>query len=388
MRLVVRMLIVSLLATATSLQAITYIVPSDRDLVKRAEAIVIATAVESHSELRDGGRLVTVATLQVERVLKGSVGGETVQLAELGGAVGNRVTMIPGSPRYEDGKRYLVFLRTNNFGEWMTFGFGLGKFEFTSDLRGRELLTRGGTDEEIFGLDESDGSPHIEQLCDGPAFLSFVESRTGAEAPSSEAYSVKRSDVVFATFPEFRPRATRFVPIALSTRPDYLLAGNFRWSSPTAAFLYCCSAQTGGTSLDGPSASSGAMAAWNSVSGTGIHYTLTGPESNQNQVPNGLSGGADGKNDIIFNDRHGIIGNSGAVAVGGISHFSGTYNNLGDNITYNNTDEVDVETGNNLPGFVDQSLYTQLLTHELGHTLGFRHADGTSNPRLLAVVGG
>src|SRR5882757_4795009 len=129
MRIPIRLLIASCLATATSLQAITYIVPADRDLVKRAEAIVIATAVESHSELRDGGRLVTVATLRVERTLKGSV-ADSVQLVELGGAVDGRMTFIPGSPRYEDGQRYLVFLRTNPLGEWMTFGFGLGKFEF------------------------------------------------------------------------------------------------------------------------------------------------------------------------------------------------------------------------------------------------------------------
>src|SRR4051794_21490580 len=153
MRINVRLSIVLSLAIATSLQAITYIVPNDRDLVKRAEAIVIATAVESHAELRDGGRIVTVATLNVERVLKGSIDSESIQLAELGGAVGNRVTLIPGSPRYDSGKRYLVFLRTNNFGEWMTYGFALGKFEFVSDLRDRELLIRRTTDEAIFGLD-------------------------------------------------------------------------------------------------------------------------------------------------------------------------------------------------------------------------------------------
>src|ERR1700686_1712920 len=102
MRIVVRTSIVLSLAVTTSLHAITYIVPNDRDLVKRAEAIVIATAVESHAELRDDQRIVTVATLRVERILKGSV-GESVQLVELGGSVGNRVTFIPGSPRYEDG---------------------------------------------------------------------------------------------------------------------------------------------------------------------------------------------------------------------------------------------------------------------------------------------
>jgi hypothetical protein len=373
------MMIVLLLALATSLYAITYIVPNDRDLVKRAEAIVIATAVESHAEIRDDQRIVTVATLRVERVLKGSV-GESVQLVELGGSVGNRVTFIPGSPRYEGGKRYLVFLRTNNLGEWMTYGFGLGKFEFTQDLRGRELLTRGSTDEKIFGLDENDGSLHVEKLRGGPEFLTFVETRTRSDSPASETYFVNPSDVVFATFPEFRPRVSRFVPIAQSTRPDYLLAGNFRWQAPSAGFLYCCGAQTGGTGLDGPSASSGGMAAWNSLAGAGINYTLTGPEPNQSQVPNGLGGAPDGKNDIIFNDRHGIIGGSGAVAVGGISDTNGTYSNLGDGFTYNRTSEVDIETGNNLPSFIDQSLYIQLLTHEMGHTLGFRHADGTSSP--------
>src|SRR6476619_3624584 len=101
MRIPVRLLIVFFLAAATSLQAITYIVPNDRDLVKRAEAIVIATAVESHSELRDGGRIVTVATLKVESVVKGKFDGDFVQLAELGGSVHGRVTFIPGSPRYE-----------------------------------------------------------------------------------------------------------------------------------------------------------------------------------------------------------------------------------------------------------------------------------------------
>jgi hypothetical protein len=379
LRIIVRLLIVSLLAAAPSLQAITYIVPNDRDLVKRAEAIVIATAAESHSELRDGGRLVTVATLRVERVLKGSV-ADSVQLVELGGAVDGRITFIPGSPRYEDGQRYLVFLRTNPAGEWSTFGFGLGKFEFVSDLHGRELVTRGGVDDKIFGLDESDGSLHVEQLRAAPEFLSFVVNRIAAEGPASETYFVNPSDVVFATFPEFRPHASAFIPHAESTRPDYLLAGNFRWQTPSASFFHCCNAQTGGTSLDGPSASSAAMSVWNGVSGAGVSYSLTGLDPASPAVPNGLGGGPDGKNDIIFNDRHGIIGGSGAVAVGGISSTNGTYNTLGDGITYNRTSEVDVETGNNLPSFVDQSLYTQLLTHELGHTLGFRHADGTSNP--------
>jgi hypothetical protein len=375
MRILVRLLIVTFVAAATSLQAITYIVPTDRDLVKRAEAIVIATAVESHAEIRDGGRIVTVATLQVDRLMKGNVGSGTVQLAELGGTVGGRATLIPGSPRYETGKRYLVFLRTNNFGEWMTYGFALGKFEFVSDLRGRELLIRRSADEEIFGLDESDGSLHIEQLRAAPEFVSFVQNRVASDAPAREDYFVKPSGVIFATFPEFR--LTAFVPRILATATDYLFdCGGHpcKWPSPTAPFYHCCSAQTGGTNLDGPSGVAAAMAAWNSVSGAGIHYTLTGSDPSPSPVPNGLSGAPDGKNDILFNNPHGIVTGS-AVAIGGISNATGPSGG------FFNTSEVDVETGSssNIPSFVDQALYTQLLTHELGHTLGFRHADGTAS---------
>ncbi|HSY52673.1 MAG TPA: hypothetical protein VLC46_27990 [Thermoanaerobaculia bacterium] len=378
MRIIVRMLIVSLLAAATSLRAITYIVPNDRDLVKRAEAIVIAAAVESHSEMRSGDRLVTVATLQVERVLKGSVGGETVQLVELGGAVGKRVSLIPGSPRYEDGKRYLVFLRTNNLGEWMTYGFALGKFEFVSDLQNRELVTRGDSEERIFGLDEADGSLHVEHLRGAPEFLSFVESRVASEAPAREDYFVDQSDVIFASFPEFQPHTTAFVAHAESTRYDYMLdcggGTPCRWQNGgSASFVYCCSAQTGGTGLDGPSGVSGGMAAWNAA-GAGVAYSLTGQDLS---ATGGLST-PDGKNGILFNDPQNIIP-PGAVAVGGISNASGQYT-LGDGLTYFSTKEVDVVTGKNVPSFVGQSLYIQLLTHELGHTLGFHHADGTSNP--------
>ncbi|HEX9459992.1 MAG TPA: hypothetical protein VGA84_12645 [Thermoanaerobaculia bacterium] len=376
MRIVVRTLIVLSLAVATSLHAITYIVPNDRDLVKRAEAIVIATAVESHAELRDGQRIVTVAALQVERVLKGSV-GQTVQLVELGGAIGGRVKLIPGSPRYENGKRYLVFLRTNSLGEWMTYGFALGKFEFISDLKDRELVTRGGSDEQIFGLDEADGSLHVEHLRGAPAFLSFVQSRVASDSPASEDYFVSQTDVIFASFPEFQPHTNTLIPRIETTRPDYMLdcgGAPCRWPSPTASFVHCCSAQTGGTGLNGPSGAASAMAAWNAA-GAGVGYSLTGQDLGATA---GLSG-PDSRNGILFNDPQNMIP-AGAVAVGGITDTFPGPTPLGDGFSYFSTKEVDVVTGKNLPSFVGQSLYIQLLTHELGHTLGYRHADGTSSP--------
>ena len=384
MRIVVRLFIVSFLAAATSLQAITYIVPNDRDLVKRAEAIIVATAVESHPELRGSGRIVTVATLNVERVIKGSIDGESVQLVELGGAVGNRVTFIPGSPRYESGQRYLAFLRRNGFGEWTTYGFGLGQFAFVSDLQGRELLRRSDADEKIFGVDEKDGSPHIEGLRSAEEFVSYVATTATSAAPPSETYFVDRSHGFFGSFPEFVPHVSAFIPRALATRPDYLMAGNYRWLSPGASFVHCCAAQSGGTGLDGPSAASAAMAIWNSA-GAGITYSLSGQDLSANA---GFTD-VDHKNGVLFNDPHSEVC-CGAVAVGGISDLQPSPNSsytLPDGQTYGSTREVDVVVGNNLASFIDQNTFTLLLTHELGHTLGFRHSDGTSDPLSPLAAG-
>lgn len=381
MRILIRLSIVFCLAAATSLQAITYIVPTDRDLVKRAEAIVIATAVESHSELRDGGRLVTVATLQVDRVIKGNVTGNSVELVEMGGAVGDRVMIIPGSPRYEPGTRYLVFLRTNQFGERVTYGFGLGKFEFTSDIAGRTLLSRG-TEKEIFGFEESDWSAHVERLRAATEFINFVETVTKSDGPARMDYFLDRSSVVLRTFPEFLPRATAFTPIAESTRPDYMLAGNYRWQTPTATFVYCCSPNFE-PGFNGPTDVSSAMGNWNGA-GAGVNYSLGAVDDTANK---GFTA-SDCKNAILFNDPNNEI--TGAAAIGGISTTgtictpppgqpSGPFSySLPDGNTYSKTLEVDVVVGKSIS--TNEATFIGVLTHELGHTLGFRHADGTSDP--------
>ena len=265
------LLAVSLIVFASSSFAITYLVPSDRDLVQRADAIVVATALASHAEINAGGIVNTIARLSVERLIKGDV-ADSIDVVEWGGSVGNVATMIPGSPRYEDGRRYLIFLRKTASGEWRTFGFGLGKFAFDTDLRGRALLLRGRTDDEILGVDEKGWRPHAEPLRDANAFLSFVEAvaRDGT-APARETYILDRADVVLMHFPPFKPRVD-FQVQPTATRPDYLFSGNFRWQTPSATFVYCCGAmpQPG---FDAPGAAGSALSNWNGA-GAGINYSL------------------------------------------------------------------------------------------------------------------
>ena len=64
---------VLLLLLASTAQAATFLVPSDRELVAASKAIVVATAGESHSRWAPGGWIETVTELRVEEAIKGSI---------------------------------------------------------------------------------------------------------------------------------------------------------------------------------------------------------------------------------------------------------------------------------------------------------------------------
>jgi hypothetical protein len=364
---------------AANALAVVYIVPPDRELARRAEAIVIAAAGESHAELTARGVVVTVTALSAEDVLKGSV-ASSFRLVEPGGVLSERSTFIPGSPRFEQGKRYLLFLRHNTDGEWETWGFQLGQFELGMDLRGRQLAARAG--EHVFGLNEADGSPYTDHYLDLPTFLHYVQG-TSADAN----YVVDPKEVILGTFPE-RARPTAFVPAPNFTRPDYLFAGNYRWQNGgTATWGYCCPGNYptsfGSNPINASGAASSAVTNWN-LPTTTVRYSMSGETPGKNT---GLCNGVDcpdGANTILFNDPNNQLPGGGVVAIGGISNASGTYS-LSDG-TFNNTTEADVVVGKNanIPTFVDQRLFVALLTHEIGHTLGFRHSDGTSDPNSPA----
>src|SRR4051794_16435922 len=171
--------LLAVLTLATSAHAATYLVPSDRALVTASKAIVVATAGTSQGRWAPGGWIETVTELRVEEAIKGPVtAGETIRVTELGGIAGDIGYAVAGSPRYEKGERVLLFLETNERGEWVAKNMAVGKFDRAQDLRGRRLLVR----DAIDGW-ETDGAAHREPSRLEDAFVKFVrETAAGRDA--------------------------------------------------------------------------------------------------------------------------------------------------------------------------------------------------------------
>jgi hypothetical protein len=152
------------------------------------------------------------------------------------------------------------------------------------------------------------------------------------------------------------------------------LNGNLRWNNgATATFGYCC-APAFQPGFDGPAAATSAASMWNS---TGvIHYSIGGATT----ATKGLAG-ADGANTIVFNDPNNDLANfgSGVLAVGAVTNSGGAYSLGGQNFIATTEVEIVVAKSTVFPSGVSQSRFAAIVAHEMGHTLGFRHADGTGD---------
>jgi hypothetical protein len=123
-------------ASATVFQPVT-----DRQLVDRSDAVVIATVRDAASHLRTDGYVVTDYRFDVEQTLKGAATG-TITVSEIGGVSGSRFTFISDSASYTPGERVMVFLKKRSDGTYFTTSMAMGKFSFTRTARGETVVTR------------------------------------------------------------------------------------------------------------------------------------------------------------------------------------------------------------------------------------------------------
>lgn len=342
-------------AAVAPMSAMTYVPPADRDLIKAADAIVVATASSSHSELTAAGRLVTIAELRVEEPLKGAVTrGAVLRLTELGGTVGQTTLNVSGAARYADGERYIVFVGTNARGELTTAGLAIGEFVIGTDLYGRAVAQR--------VIADGTASSTVR---DAGAFIEYIRAVVAGQSGRDD-YWTPAAPLTRHAVAEFQRTAT-----PMFVRGDYLMVGNPRWQSPVATFA------TFGTEAGVPTAVSltaSAATAWNGA-GAGISYNVSGTTTKS-----GGLGVNDNANEVLFDDPNHTVASArsqcgcNVIAIGG-SWTTVSYPLGGE--TFSKITNGAVEVGTSLG--LSTTQFQAAMTHEFGHTLGFRHSDGTAS---------
>ena len=346
MKPVLRVLTLALCTVALAARAATYIVPPDAEMIQKADAIVIATAVSSTPGRDARGGIVTRTALLVEESLKGDVAaGQQLVLTEIGGALDDEAKLIAGTPQYEPGVRYLVFTSANRDLDPVTFGLSLGQFHFAGGL-----AVRAGIHGFNANLDA-----HVEQPRDAARFAAYIRA----------VVEQRRAPVDYFLDADQQLAAEGKIATNAYTSTSYLMQTSgrgYRWQTPVAAFVRN-GVSTG--AADAASAVGVGMSRWNGT-GSGIYYTDSG-------VDLGATGGflqSDSRNGILFGDPNNEINESTGVAgVGGIMRSA---NGQAGGTSFWFIVEADVVMAATA---FSQACMNAVLTHELGHTLGFRHAD-------------
>ena len=181
----VRAMLLALVVLARPVAATTIVVPSDAQLIRKSPLIVTGTVVRSSAVLRNGG-VWTETLISRDNVLKGDAQEEIV-VREVGGQVGDRLTVVYGAPRYKAGEHVLVFLTPTPRGDYQTVDLFIGKF-----ARKRAMV----------------------RVCSTAIFTRSLRRTFSATQFFSNASSAQR----FTTVPQFRITASPIRRCASSTR--------------------------------------------------------------------------------------------------------------------------------------------------------------------------
>jgi len=379
----------ALLLFAAFARGATYVVPGDRQMVQAADSIVVGDVLTSYSQLNTAGEIETVTEIAVTSVLKGSVLARHILVHEPGGYLGGRAKFIADVPHFAGGDHVLLFLAKTPSGSWATWNLGLGKLNFSRDDEGRETLTRSSA---VVGWN-GDGTSHTDEPRVAQRFLAFVRDVAAGRTPAAEYFAA----TPFAERPRqpqaaVRPPSLKPAPLTTYTVTSYTAdMGNgegARWNTFPQNFYTESSA-----TIDDIDAVATAIGAWRDNATSTISCFYPGVDDcNPSCHTSGLSA-PDQRNTVLFErdlTPYGIpsydcyLNNGGVIAIGGITDAEGTHT-MANGEVFMTTFEADVEVNQGVNscaanlasqgGPLSSNYFRAAIAHEIGHTLGFRHAD-------------
>lgn len=354
---------------AAAASATTFVVPSDRYMVAGSKAIVVAKVVTSATELTDTGSIETVTTIEIEEVLKGKLDDSTLKVHAPGGSYGDRTLVTFGTPRFRDGEKVLLFLVQPKADRWVVLNLLLGKFTRATDREGRKVAMRQEADISGWTID---GTKHDERRRDSAKFIDFIRAVVSGTPIDEEAHflPVEEKHPGRAAAAEETPEIE-----ALATGQSYVQA-NARWPSFPRTFTHTntISNATNG----GVNAITTAMGLWNDDSQSSVNLVHGGLDASKTA---GVFGN-DGANAIRWEVDLSIFGPGAySCAQGGLLGIaqiwmSGSHAGPGGTYTSIIEGDVDMNHGQNAcASHLASNTFVLGLTHEVGHAIGFRHAD-------------
>jgi len=373
--------------------ATTYVVPTDAELVRKSEAIVIAVADRSETVEGDLG-LETITQFIVVEGIKGVDSGDVIAVAEPGGVKGRKALLVEGAPQFVLGDRALLFLSRDK-DRWTVTDYALGHFRFKSKKDGTEVLVR--AEGHIVGWD-IEGKVHEEKLREESRFLQFLRSVVAGRSVESDNYLVsgdpstlierRNSRVIPNVAPYANSTYTSYLTAPQSPEPGCPTPADCPWPSkignrwrevvaggdpagtqamPGGVTFFKTTAQNlSGVGDGGQAAIQAGLAAWTNDASSAINLIYGGQR---------VDGSVDDVVNVVeFNDpQNRITGSwtgSGTIAI--------TF------CSFNAIELVNAEYWWMFQGadVVFQNLYTAgeaslnaAMTHEIGHGIGWRHSD-------------
>jgi hypothetical protein len=354
-----------LLLLSSAAYATTYVVPQDRALIGAAKAIVTGTVIDVYARRAPDGDIQTVTQVLVDEHIKGSGEGRTISVVQWGGHLGDEWMAQSDAPQLARGERFLLLLDRDGRGDWTPLHVGLGVFRFQRNSEGAPLLGRAA---DISGFDES-GDEHVERPRLEQPFLAYV--RAIAHGKSAAADYVAAEPVATSLKKSIRADAT-FVG------SGYVF--NFGANPARRQDNLDVTWRPIGTqpALNLDTAIDFAISKWSGQSSK-IDYSRGATATGDTKV------GTDTEQRIIANDPHGDVsgtfpGTSSVVATA----FSFCNGPNCDFFDFNGEQfltitHADIVVNDGVSTNVGQAVFNVAMTHEMGHTLGLRHSNQSSD---------
>jgi len=314
--------------------------------------------------------LATETELEVLSVISGPLAvGETVRVAVPGGELDGIGWVVAGSPRFVEGDAYLIFADRGADGRWRP--------RLLADSVLREERSEDGVKllaplPEAFQINRIPGFSTDAALVPGPVdekgFMAALERRLDGK-PGWEWAPLVSSDGAIV--------ATKTAPVGcVFMTHDNGDGKPIRWRLfDTGGTQSMAAESTGDPSLPGGGFSEiqGALGRWNGVSSTSVSVSYGGASASP---PSSCTDDTDiTVNAVVFDDPcdeiPDLTGCSGTLAFGGPSFYTTTY--TWDSQQWHQAVSWFVVVNNGTGGCLSRSDYELMLTHEMGHGLGFGH---------------